>query len=137
MSLEFTIVNGVQPTRGSSNSAGLDIHANEAGVVRTGGRKLISTGVFLQNCPENVYLRIAPRSKLANKHGIDVLAGVVDPDYTGEIMIILHNTGKSDFYFEAGDAIAQLIPEFFAKLLLDYYSSDVYRGERGINCDNR
>lgn len=49
---------------------------------------------------------------MAHKCGIDVLAGVVDSSYRGEIKVILHNTDKNEeFRISAGDRIAQLIVE--------------------------
>ena len=47
------------------------------------GRKLISIGIAIA-VPSGNYGRIAPRSGLAVKNGIDVGAGVVDEDYRGE-----------------------------------------------------
>ena len=58
------------------------------------------------------YGRIAPRSGLAYKNGIDVLAGVIDSDYRGDIGVILYNTDKGiDFIVKKGDRIAQIIFE--------------------------
>jgi dUTP pyrophosphatase len=48
---------------------------------------------------------------LAFKYGIQVGAGVVDSDYTGEIKVILFNHGAYDFTIKTGDRIAQLIFE--------------------------
>lgn len=62
--------------------------------------------------PEGYYGRIAPRSGLAHNHGIDVLAGVVDSSYRGEIRIVLYNTDKEEpFQVRSGDRIAQIIFE--------------------------
>ena len=108
--LEFLIKNGFMPNKGSNLAAGYDIRTNETVILNRGQRITLSTGVFLANCPENIYLRVAPRSKLANRYGIDVLAGVVDADYRGEIKVILINHGKGPVTFNRGDAIAQLIP---------------------------
>ena len=69
------------------------------------------TGVFME-IPEGYYGRIAPRSGLAHNHGIDVLAGVVDSSYRGEIRVVLFNTDKEEpFQIQAGDRIAQIIIE--------------------------
>jgi dUTP pyrophosphatase len=54
---------------------------------------------------------VAPRSGLAVKHCIQVGAGVIDPDYTGEIKVVLFNHGPSDFEIKKGDRIAQLVLE--------------------------
>ena len=62
--------------------------------------------------PEGYYGRIAPRSGLAHKNGIDVLAGVVDSSYRGEIRVILYNTDKEEtLQVRSGDRIAQMIVE--------------------------
>jgi dUTP pyrophosphatase len=61
--------------------------------------------------PNGVYGRVAPRSGLAVKHGIQVGAGVVDPDYTGEVKVVLFNHGDKDFEVKKGDRVAQLILE--------------------------
>jgi dUTP pyrophosphatase len=55
--------------------------------------------------------RVAPRSGLAYKHGIDTLAGVIDADYRGPVGVILANLSDVDFEVKVGDRIAQLIVE--------------------------
>jgi dUTP pyrophosphatase len=99
------------PTQGTQFSAGYDLYAAEAVVIPRLGRKLIKTNVSLA-IPMNYYGRIAPRSGLAYKNGIDVLAGVIDSDYRGDIGVILYNTDANiDFEVKAGDKIAQIIIE--------------------------
>jgi dUTP pyrophosphatase len=73
-----------------------------------GQRCLAMTGLVLQ-IPEGFYGRIAPRSGLAWKHGIDVLAGVVDPGYRGEVGVVLVNFGDRTCRLNAGDRVAQLV----------------------------
>lgn len=55
--------------------------------------------------------RVAPRSGLAAKHGIDTMAGVIDADYRGPVGVILANLSDTDFEVKVGDRIAQLIVE--------------------------
>lgn len=55
--------------------------------------------------------RVAPRSGLAAKHGIDTMAGVIDADYRGPVGVILANLSDDDFSIKTGDRIAQLIVE--------------------------
>lgn len=57
----------------------------------------------------------APRSGLAWKNSIDVLAGVVDADYRGPVGVILFNHSDTDFEVKAGDRVAQLIIEVIMK----------------------
>ena len=61
--------------------------------------------------PIGYYGRVAPRSGLAFKNGIDTLAGVIDAGYRGEIAVIIINHGKEDFKIEKGNRIAQMIFE--------------------------
>jgi dUTP pyrophosphatase len=137
--IEFRLGEGAKlPSRGSEGAAGLDICATKDGSVQGYGRLLVPTGVFLNSLPPDTYLRIAPRSKLANKFGIDVLAGVVDSDYRGEIMVILQNTSMHWYNFSAGNAIAQLIVEKVQPCtVVDVTNEQAYapteRGDAGIN----
>jgi dUTP pyrophosphatase len=88
----------------------MDLYSITDGTIQCGGRLLVKTGIAVE-LPPHTYLRIAPRSGLANKFGIDVLAGVVDPGYTGEIGVILQNLGDEIMHVRKGDKIAQGILE--------------------------
>ena len=61
--------------------------------------------------PVGTYGRIAPRSGLASRDGIAVLGGVVDRTYTGEVKVVLLNTGDHTVHIGVGDRIAQLVLE--------------------------
>jgi dUTP pyrophosphatase len=101
------------PKKGSRYSAGYDIHAVEDTIIPPHSRKLISTGVSLHKLPKDNYIRVAPRSGLAVRNSIDIGAGVIDPDYRGEIKVVMINHGKNNFYISKRDRIAQLIVEKF------------------------
>ena len=99
------------PTRASQGSVGYDLYSTEDTVVPCQcGRVIVGTGIAV-GLPEGVYARIAPRSGLAAKHCIDVGAGVIDPDYTGEIKVIMFNHGDMEYTIKQGDKIAQMILE--------------------------
>jgi dUTP pyrophosphatase len=103
--------NATIPTQGTKFAAGYDLYAAEDSAVVCGTRKLIKTNISMEITP-GYYGRIAPRSGLAYKSGIDVLAGVIDSDYRGDIGVILYNTDKNiDFEIKKGDRIAQIIFE--------------------------
>jgi dUTP pyrophosphatase len=102
--------NAKLPTKGSEDAAGLDLYSIEQVSLAPGARKAIGTGVSVE-IPRGFYGRIAPRSGLAINDGIDVLGGVIDKDYRGEIRCILINLGENTKIFNAGDRIAQLILE--------------------------
>jgi len=98
------------PTRGSAAAAGLDLYSIEVVNLQSMERKLVRTGLAVA-IPEGFYGRIAPRSGLASKSGIDVLAGVIDADYRGEIQCLLHNTGDETVELPAQAKVCQLIIE--------------------------
>ena len=98
------------PIKGTPLSAGFDLYAAEEVWIGCCQRKLISTGLNLSECPEDVYLRIAPRSGKSVK-GFDIGAGVVDSDYRGPVKILYINNTNDHITVEVGDRIAQMIPE--------------------------
>lgn len=100
----------VLPTRGSAAAAGLDLFSIEPVKLVAGERVLVRTGLAVA-IPEGHYGRVAPRSGLATRHGLDVLAGVIDADYRGEILCLLINTGNETIELAAGSKICQLILE--------------------------
>jgi dUTP pyrophosphatase len=100
----------VLPTRGSTHSAGLDIYSIEALRIASHSRVRAHTGLSVA-IPEGFYGRVAPRSGLAANHGLDVLAGVVDADYRGELICLLYNTSNEAIVLPAGSKICQLIIE--------------------------
>jgi len=98
------------PTRGSSQAAGLDIFSIEEVVLEPRQRSLVRTGLAVA-IPEGYYGRIAPRSGLATQRGLDVLAGVIDSDYRGEVRCLLYNAGDVAIHLPAQSKICQLIIE--------------------------
>jgi dUTP pyrophosphatase len=100
----------VLPSRGSSLSAGLDLCSIEDVVIEPKQRALVPTGLAVA-IPEGYYGRVAPRSGLATKKGLDVLAGVIDADYRGEIRCLLYNAGDEAITLPAQSKICQLIIE--------------------------
>ncbi|SCV01072.1 LANO_0F10000g1_1 [Lachancea nothofagi CBS 11611] len=98
------------PTKGSVSAAGYDIYASKKTVIPARGQNMVPTDVSF-TVPVGTYGRIAPRSGLAVKHGINTGAGVVDRDYTGEVKVVLFNHSEKDFSVEKGDRVAQFILE--------------------------
>ena len=105
------LVEGAQlPVRSSDGAIGYDLHSVNGYVILPGRRAIVSTGISVK-LPPGVYGRVAPRSGLAVKNGIDVGAGVIDPDYTGELKVVLFNHDQNPFVIKPGYRIAQLILE--------------------------
>ena len=128
----------VVPTRGSYLSAGYDLSSVEDAVIPSLGRVAVPTGLAMK-VPVGTYGRIAPRSGLAFKHGIDVLAGVVDADYSGQIVVILYNTSGNEYEIKKGDRIAQFIIEKIEMLDVEVVDElpKTERGEGGFGSTGR
>ena len=98
------------PKRGSVLAAGLDVCGTEDLEIGPRQRAMARTGLAVA-IPPGFYGRVAPRSGLAAKNGLDVLAGVIDSDYRGEIVCVLYNKGDEIIKLPAGSKICQLIIE--------------------------
>ncbi len=125
------------PTRGSEHAAGLDLYSSVGTIVPVGCSTTIKTGVAICVDHGNVGL-IWPRSKLGAKFNIQVLAGVIDADYRGEVMVALLNSGDKPLIVKKGDRIAQLIVQTCdMSAPVEVKSLDeTWRGNKGINCDD-
>ena len=100
----------ITPTRATGALVGLDFYSPEDYFIPPHSQLLIPTQIKLQ-IPLGYYGRIAPKSGLAILHQIHVGAGVIHPDYTGEIMILMINAASRVYSIKRNDPIAQLILE--------------------------
>lgn len=98
------------PKRSSPGAAGYDLCAAFYVEVPARDRALIPTGIKVA-IPSGYYGRIAPRSGLAVTQGLDVGAGVIDPDYRGEIYVLMFNHSDRPYLVSPGHRVAQLILE--------------------------
>lgn len=109
--MEFVKLNeeATLPVRATKLSAGYDLKSIEDVHLVSGQRKLISTGIGWIDVVPSVVGLIRPKSGLAYKCGIDVMAGVIDADYRDEIKVLLINHSENVFVIDKGDSIAQLL----------------------------
>ncbi len=122
------------PTYMTSNAAGMDLYADLSFdlTLIPGERALIPTGIAIA-VPEGYEAQIRPRSGLALKHGISLVnsPGTIDPDYRGEIGIIVINHGTEPFKIKNGDRIAQMV---FAKFARAIFAEADELDETNRNC---
>lgn len=98
----------VVPNKANLTDAGYDLYAVEETVIPARGRSIVRTGISMAIPNGHVGL-IWPRSGLAVKSGIDVLAGVVDSGYRGEVCIVLQNHTDYDYTVRKHDRAAQML----------------------------
>ena len=98
------------PARVHPGDAGVDLYAAEAVVLGVGERATVGTGVAVA-IPEGYAGLVAPRSGLAQRHGLSLVnaPGVVDAGYRGEIRVILVNHGAEPVSLARGERIAQML----------------------------
>ena len=102
----------IMPTYGSAEAAGADLYAclDAPVTIAPGESTFITTGLAME-IPRGYAGLIYARSGLACKRGLAPAnkVGVVDSDYRGEFMIVLHNHGAVTQTIEHGERIAQLV----------------------------
>ena len=117
------------PVQAHPGDAGVDLYALEGGTyLNPGQRQLFPTGLALA-IPEGHVGLIMPRSGLALKHGIDVLGGVIDSGYRGDVGVILLNTSSFPVWIERQERIAQLVVQ--PVLGVDFVESRLTDSTRG------
>jgi len=109
----------IAPARTRRGDAGYDLRAIERISIPQAGTRLIGTGIAIA-LPDGVAGLVTPRSGLAIDHGLTMLnaPGLIDPNYRGEIKVILHSTAERRYTVEIGDRVAQL-------LLTPYWAPDL------------
>ena len=107
------------PTYGTEFSAGADLYAciEEEITINPGETKLIPTGLAME-IPVGYGGFIYARSGLATKKGLAPAnkVGVVDADYRGEVMVVLHNQSSTEQTVAPQERIAQLVIAPFLKV---------------------
>lgn len=102
----------VLPTYGSVEAAGADLYAclDEDVTILPGTSAFIPTGIAME-VPKGCAGLVYARSGLACKRGLAPAnkVGVVDSDYRGPIMVVLHNHGSEPQTVCHGDRIAQMV----------------------------
>ena len=117
--------NAVTPTQAHAWDAGYDLYACESASVGPMERKVIPIGVEIE-IPTECYGRIAPRSGLAVKSGIDVLAGVIDSGYRDELKVVLINFNLPQILFNSQNKRAATTASLFG----DKNRHDISAGDR-------
>ena len=130
----------VAPTRTRAGDAGYDLRSVAAVTLAPGMRELVPTGVAIALPPGHAGL-VVPRSGLAVQHGLSVVngPGLVDPEYRGELKVVLINHGPAPVALEPGDRIAQLLVVPFAAPEIEVVDAleETDRGAAGFGSSGR
>jgi dUTP pyrophosphatase len=126
------------PSRSEPLSVGYDIWANENVDIYPGEIKKIGTGLSMTP-PSGYYIQIMSRSSFAVQN-IHVVAGTLDPSYTGEVFVVLENRGNKIATIDSGTRCAQLVLIKFTTPPIEIVSEldkTLYRGSQGFGSSGR
>ena len=131
--MEIVLINydAIIPTRASKRSAGLDLYSSIDVNIEVGSIKKINTGICI-SLPENSYRPIRDKSSLAAK-GLLTLGGVIDNDYTGEIIVIMTFLIEP-INIKQGQKIAQLVVfnTMYPEIKKVKFLKDTERNNKGL-----
>jgi dUTP pyrophosphatase len=122
------------PNYAHGGDAGLDLYsAEEDYVLKPGERKGFLTGIKME-IPNGYAGLVWDKSGLAVKHGIKIMAGVIDSAYRGEIIIVLINLGNENYLVEKNTKIAQMLIQKIERAEIEKVENlnETKRGEDGF-----
>lgn len=125
------------PAYETAQAVGLDVRADTREPMTIGPleRVMVPTGLYFQ-IPEGYEIQVRPRSGLAAKHGITVInsPGTIDPDYRGELKVLLVNLSNEPFEMQPGERVAQLVFARYERLAWEeaVVLDETRRGEGGF-----
>ncbi len=120
------------PLRAHPTDSGADLFALERTVLPARGVVKVRTGVAVE-LPENTSGIIWGKSSVESR-GIKAMAGLVDAPYRGELLVCMYNLNDTEFVFEAGQKVAQLVvlPTLYPSFEEAEELSDTSRGSGGF-----
>lgn len=123
------------PTYGTPGASCIDIAADETCVVEPRRSRKVRTGLAFEY-PEGCTLEVFSRSGMGAKHNIRLAngTGIIDPDYRGELFVVLFNDSYTPFPVRQGDRIAQAMMVPTPKIDIEEVTelSDTVRGAGGF-----
>jgi len=133
LDVKLLLPEAIVPTKATPGAAGWELYSAESVVIPAGQWLAVETGIAVA-IPEYHVGFIWPRSGLSVKHGIDVLAGVVDSDYRGGIAAVLANHGTEPFEVDMNMRVAQLVVQRYEATQLQVVSElgRTHRDVRGF-----
>lgn len=149
MYLEYSATheNVFHPTRNNPSDVGLDLYFSPdvakgefdetknmpkgSILILPGNSAKLRTGLRF-GVPHGYCLEIKNRSSVSSKRELLVGGGIIDPGYSGEVLIVLHNIGKNPQLILPGEKIAQavLYPVIHVRPMLSV-DGDLYGKESG------
>lgn len=122
------------PGKAHMDDLGWDIYALQDTIIPSLNTVLVRTGIAFE-FPPSVGGILKDRSSVATKQGLFVHAGVIDPGYRGEILVLMFNSRRVPTEIKTGAKIAQMIlmPTFVVSNFVETSTlSESSRGDGGF-----
>ena len=128
----------ISPQRATPGSVGYDIFTPIDLAIQPNEQKLVFTDLALTP-PEGYYAQLVSKSGLMVSHELEVKAGVIDPDYIGNIGVVLKNHSNKSVKRITGEPIAQILFIKVVILLLVQTSglTETRRGRYGFGAHSK
>ena len=125
------------PTRATSGSAGYDLYTVNHQTVEAGHQMVIKTGIALE-LPENTAGILFARSSSARQK-LEIFPGVLDADYRGEVLILVHNRSSKSIEIRQHQRLAQLliVPVETPEIQIVQEIASTSRGAQGFGSTGR
>lgn len=129
------------PARATPRAAGYDVRSAEDDFELSPGEiRAVGTGLVME-LPRHLECQVRPRSGLAARHGITLpnSPGTIDPDYRGELKVLMQNLGSEHVKIHRGERIAQLVFSRFETPAVEEATelSDTARDDGGFGSTGR
>lgn len=118
---ELIFYAGKKPEEGTAWAAGYDISTAYEQVIAPHSVAKISSNTALE-LPETLFAMVKSRSSTYERHQVFVLDGVIDSDYRGTIVIMVHNPTNDYITIPKNARIAQLL--IFDRIQVRFFRKD-------------
>lgn len=126
------------PTKAHNTDAGFDLYTPYEFTVKAGGSATVFTGTHMI-IPKGWCGLLVSKSGLNTKNDIQT-TGLVDAEYTGEIVVKVQNHGNKDYHFNKGDKVSQIVllpvPDVVTLNMVDDLP-DTERGNKGFGSSGK
>ena len=125
------------PQKSHLPDVGLDIFIPEDFVLEPLETKTIGLGLGVA-IPEGHAGMLVPRSSIADK-GLLIQTAIIDPDYTGEIHLIVTNCSNKTQYIEKGQRLCSLVVYSVLNARIEVVDEfeQTQRGENGLGSSGK
>ena len=99
---------GYAPKKAYFDDGGMDFCTPDDVDIKAGSSVIVDLKVQVQ-IPIGFFGKLESKSGLMFKHHIVCPGGVIDSSYRGNVRVVLENHGDTDYHFNKGDKVVQMI----------------------------